>query len=248
MLKPILSNNILHQVIWLAAHMDRDLKRQQIDSTSISEAVDTIILPPGASTSASQNNEAPLALRLSGQLLLGLVKIFDRKVTYLKLDCDEALQKMVPTIKEDEGEERARQSTQHAPQAKRAKKAASHPAAPGREEGNWEGSNDRNNNNGTVGLLPHFHNEDDEGLFSDHHESSKAAAGFLSSGKVASTMLVTNGPGSAAETVAAAVRSSLGNAGRSVKDADDEMFDAVPEQFDYDIHDSEVGLDATLCS
>ena len=37
------------------------------------------------------NPEAPLALRLSGQLLLGVVKIYSRKVGYLYSDCNDAV-------------------------------------------------------------------------------------------------------------------------------------------------------------
>ncbi len=40
------------------------------------------------------NPEAPLALRLSGQLLLGVVKIYSRKVAFLFDDCNEALVKV----------------------------------------------------------------------------------------------------------------------------------------------------------
>lgn len=40
------------------------------------------------------NPEAPLALRLSGQLLLGVVKVHSRKVGYLFQDCKEALGKI----------------------------------------------------------------------------------------------------------------------------------------------------------
>ena len=40
------------------------------------------------------NPEAPLALRLSGQLLLGVVKIYNKKVLYLFQDCNDALSKM----------------------------------------------------------------------------------------------------------------------------------------------------------
>ena len=218
--------------------MDKDLKRQQIDSTSISDAVDTIILPPGASTSASQSTEAPLALRLSGQLLLGLVKIFDRKVTYLKLDCDEALQKMVPLTKDDEGEDRGRHTTQlAAPHAKRTKKAAtSHLPGHGKE------------GMGTDGIHLHFAVEDDEifggGSKTDPLPDSlkaTAAGGSTSMAKVSSTMLAApHASGSAAEIIGAPSKLSL-NAGRTVmRDADDEMFDPVPEQFDFDLHDNEV--------
>lgn len=40
------------------------------------------------------NPEAPLALRLSGQLLLGVVKVYSKKVGYLYQDCNDALQKI----------------------------------------------------------------------------------------------------------------------------------------------------------
>ena len=56
-------------LVWIAAHLDGRLKRQQINSASIGESVDTLLHP-----------EAPLALRLSGQLLLGVVRIYQRKV------------------------------------------------------------------------------------------------------------------------------------------------------------------------
>jgi len=69
------SNQILARkgplgLVWIAAHMDRQLKRQQINSTSIPASVDTLLDP-----------EVPLALRLSGQLLLGVVRIYARKVS-----------------------------------------------------------------------------------------------------------------------------------------------------------------------
>jgi hypothetical protein len=50
--------------------MDGRLKRQQINSASIPASVDTLLDP-----------EVPLALRLSGQLLLGVVRIYARKVS-----------------------------------------------------------------------------------------------------------------------------------------------------------------------
>ena len=40
------------------------------------------------------NPEAPLALRLSGQLLLGVVKVHQKKVGYLFQDCNDALVKI----------------------------------------------------------------------------------------------------------------------------------------------------------
>lgn len=39
-------------------------------------------------------DQAPMALRLSGQLLLGVVRIYSRKARYLYEDCNEALMKI----------------------------------------------------------------------------------------------------------------------------------------------------------
>lgn len=70
-------------IIWMASHMERQLKRQQISDASITFSVDTII-----------NSDAPLALRLSGQLLLGLVRIYARKLNYLYRDCSDTVGKI----------------------------------------------------------------------------------------------------------------------------------------------------------
>lgn len=75
-------------IVWIAAHMDRQLKRHQIYEANITITVDTIMNP-----------EAPLALRLSGQLLLGVVRIFDRQVRYLQQDCEAALVKIRVAVK-----------------------------------------------------------------------------------------------------------------------------------------------------
>ena len=68
--------------IWLAAHMDRKLNKDTITKQDIIQAVQTIINP-----------DAPIALRTSGQLMLGVVKVYDRKMNYLFHDCSEALAK-----------------------------------------------------------------------------------------------------------------------------------------------------------
>jgi len=70
--------------IWLAAHWgDKKLGRPQIFSTDISHSVESIVNPA-----------VPLALRVSGHLLLGIVRIYSRKVKYLMHDCTEALVKI----------------------------------------------------------------------------------------------------------------------------------------------------------
>eukprot|EP00884_Botryococcus_braunii_P021674 jgi/Botrbrau1/8190/Bobra.357_2s0033.1 len=74
--------------VWIASHLDRRLKRSQVFETNLSSTVDNILNP-----------EAPLALRLSGQLLLGVVKIYSRKVAFLFDDCNEALVKVTKAFK-----------------------------------------------------------------------------------------------------------------------------------------------------
>ncbi|KAH9948687.1 Rec8 like protein-domain-containing protein [Amylocystis lapponica] len=70
--------------VWLAAHMERKLSKTQTLQTDIEQSVDAIV---------SQEVEV-MALRLSGQLLLGVVRIYSRKAKYLLDDCNEALLKI----------------------------------------------------------------------------------------------------------------------------------------------------------
>lgn len=69
--------------IWLAAHWDKKLTKNQIFATDITDSVNTILNP-----------SAPLALRVSGHLMLGVVRIYSRKVKYLMNDCTEAMWKI----------------------------------------------------------------------------------------------------------------------------------------------------------
>ena len=69
--------------IWLAAHWDKKLNKQQIFTADIHSSVESIVNP-----------QVPLALRVSGHLLLGVVRIYSRKVKYLYTDCSEALVKI----------------------------------------------------------------------------------------------------------------------------------------------------------
>ena len=39
-------------------------------------------------------DQPPMALRLSGQLLLGVVRIYSKKLKYLLEDCNDAIQKI----------------------------------------------------------------------------------------------------------------------------------------------------------
>jgi len=70
--------------VWLAAHWERKLSKQQTLQTDIEQSVDAIV----------NQETVPLALRLSGQLLLGVVRIYSRKAKYLLDDCNDALLKI----------------------------------------------------------------------------------------------------------------------------------------------------------
>jgi cohesin complex subunit SCC1 len=69
--------------VWLAAHWNKKLTRAMIAKSDVVEACDSIIKPA-----------APLALRTSGHLLLGVVRIHDSKQKNLMNDCSEALIKI----------------------------------------------------------------------------------------------------------------------------------------------------------
>eukprot|EP01128_Nolandella_sp_AFSM9_P004272 TRINITY_DN1891_c0_g1_i1.p1 TRINITY_DN1891_c0_g1~~TRINITY_DN1891_c0_g1_i1.p1 ORF type:complete len:504 (+),score=172.11 TRINITY_DN1891_c0_g1_i1:1588-3099(+) len=69
--------------VWLAAHWEKKVTKAQVQDTEILDTVDRI-----------QNPRAPMALRLSGHLLLGVVRIYHRQVDYLYADCQEALVKI----------------------------------------------------------------------------------------------------------------------------------------------------------
>jgi cohesin complex subunit SCC1 len=69
--------------VWLAAHWEKKLTKQQVNETNIVETVDEI-----------KSQRVQLALRLSGHLLLGVVRIYFRKVDYLFTDCYDALGKL----------------------------------------------------------------------------------------------------------------------------------------------------------
>ncbi|KAJ2880494.1 sister chromatid cohesion protein 1, partial [Coemansia asiatica] len=68
--------------VWLAAHLERKLTKAQLLQANIPGSVGAII---------GQDQGPPLALRLSGQLLLGVSRIYARKARYLLEDCNDAL-------------------------------------------------------------------------------------------------------------------------------------------------------------
>lgn len=70
--------------VWLSANLERKLSKTHILQQNIQTSVGAIV----------GQDQAPMALRLSGQLLLGVVRIYSRKARYLYEDCNEALMKI----------------------------------------------------------------------------------------------------------------------------------------------------------
>ncbi|XP_039353215.1 double-strand-break repair protein rad21-like protein 1 [Mauremys reevesii] len=69
--------------IWLAAHWEKKLTKTHIFECNLETTIEKIISP-----------KVKIALRTSGHLLLGVVRIYHRKAKYLLADCSEALVKM----------------------------------------------------------------------------------------------------------------------------------------------------------
>ncbi|KAH7115545.1 double-strand-break repair protein rad21 [Dactylonectria macrodidyma] len=65
--------------IWLSANLQRKLSKKHVLQSNITDSIAVIIKP----------SQAPMALRLSSQLLLGAVRIYQRKTRYLVEDCDD---------------------------------------------------------------------------------------------------------------------------------------------------------------
>ncbi|KAM6053527.1 double-strand-break repair protein rad21-like protein 1 [Chlamydotis macqueenii] len=69
--------------IWLAAHWEKKLTKTHVFECNLETTIEKIISP-----------KFTVALRTSGHLLLGVVRIYHRKAKYLLADCSEALTKM----------------------------------------------------------------------------------------------------------------------------------------------------------
>lgn len=75
--------------VWLAAHQaDRKLTKSFVLDTNIEDSAKRILKPT-----------APLAIRLSAQLMYGLTRIYCKKVQYLQEDASEALTKIKISIR-----------------------------------------------------------------------------------------------------------------------------------------------------
>lgn len=75
--------------VWLASNVERKLTKQQVLQQDITTSVHTIV----------EQGEGPIALRLSAQLMLGVVRIYGRKARYLLDDCNDALTKIRMTFR-----------------------------------------------------------------------------------------------------------------------------------------------------
>ncbi|KAM5350418.1 hypothetical protein ACJ41O_006923 [Fusarium nematophilum] len=64
--------------VWLSANLERKLSKKHVLQSNIADSIAVIITP----------SQAPMALRLSSQLLLGVARIYQRKTRYLLDDCD----------------------------------------------------------------------------------------------------------------------------------------------------------------
>ncbi|KAL8542373.1 hypothetical protein ACS0TY_003296 [Phlomoides rotata] len=64
--------------VWCAAHLQHKLKKSHYISTNVKKTAEMIMCP-----------EVPIALRMSGHLLLGVVRIYSKQVDYLYEDCNE---------------------------------------------------------------------------------------------------------------------------------------------------------------
>ncbi|XP_069895421.1 double-strand-break repair protein rad21-like protein 1 [Dipodomys merriami] len=73
--------------VWLAAHWEKKLTKDQVFKCNIQKTTGKII-----------SQKVKFALRTSGHLLLGVVRIYKRKVKYLLEDCSEAIVKMNMTF------------------------------------------------------------------------------------------------------------------------------------------------------
>jgi len=87
----ILSKKGKLALVWLAAHWEKKLTKHQITSTDLTKAVESIIGP----------DEVPMALRLLGHLLLGVCRLYSRKIKYLLQDSNEALTKIKMAFRPD---------------------------------------------------------------------------------------------------------------------------------------------------
>lgn len=80
---------------WLAANLEKKLTKQQLMKASITQSARAVEKSSEAlDVSDSQRDVEPMALRLSGQLLYGIVRIYSRKSKYLYEDVSDILMRL----------------------------------------------------------------------------------------------------------------------------------------------------------
>ena len=70
--------------VWLSAHQERKLNKQQALGVNVEESVEAIL----------EQEDGPVTLRMSGQLMLGVTRIYSRQVQYLLDDCKETRERI----------------------------------------------------------------------------------------------------------------------------------------------------------
>ena len=87
--------------VWLSAHHERKLSKQQALGVDVEESIGIYLALCSASSSDECISDAiltqedgPITLRLSGQLMLGVTRIYSRKVQYLLDDCKETRERI----------------------------------------------------------------------------------------------------------------------------------------------------------
>ncbi len=70
--------------VWISAHHERKLSKAQALQIDVNESIEAIL----------EDQVEPLALRMSGQLMLGVVRIYSRKAQYLMDDCKDVRDKI----------------------------------------------------------------------------------------------------------------------------------------------------------
>ncbi|KAI7881451.1 hypothetical protein K492DRAFT_186895 [Lichtheimia hyalospora FSU 10163] len=92
--------------VWIASCWERKISKSQFLQTNLQKTIGkysynsvTMTIIRYALDAITTNDQEPLTLRMSGQLLLGVVRIHSRKTRYLLEDCNGALEKIKQAFK-----------------------------------------------------------------------------------------------------------------------------------------------------
>ncbi|RCK66060.1 Cohesin subunit rad21 [Candida viswanathii] len=93
--------------VWLAANYEKKLSKHQLMNTNIVKSTEYIahnpIITDVSVSQESSDSANDITLRLSGQLLLGIVRIYSRKTKYLLDDVNDILYKLKASFKLSSG-------------------------------------------------------------------------------------------------------------------------------------------------